>query len=60
MKMEYGNLDISQQKAWVSSNAVNFVQNQAPCSNMSQKVYKKGWPLFWFTKNDLIYIDWIL
>jgi hypothetical protein len=40
--MEYANVDMAQQKAWVSSNAVNFVQNQAPCSNMSQKVYKKG------------------
>lgn len=42
LKMEYANIDVNQQKAWVSSNAVNFVQNQAPCSNMSQKMYKKG------------------
>lgn len=37
MKMEYANIDASQQKAWVSSNAVNFVQSQAPCSNKAYK-----------------------
>jgi hypothetical protein len=38
MKMEYASLDTNEQKAWVSKNAVNFVQNQAPCSNMSRKM----------------------
>eukprot|EP00919_Chromeraceae_sp_WS-2016_P016058 GHVR01038254.1.p1 GENE.GHVR01038254.1~~GHVR01038254.1.p1 ORF type:complete len:134 (+),score=10.20 GHVR01038254.1:1089-1490(+) len=32
MKKEYENLDVGQQKAYISSNAINFVQNQAPCS----------------------------
>jgi hypothetical protein len=38
MKMEYASLDTNQQQAWVSKNAVSFVQNQAPCSNMSKKM----------------------
>ncbi len=47
MKMEYANLDASEQKAYVSSNAVRFVQNQAPCSNMS----KKAKQFYWSSKN---------
>lgn len=38
MQMEYASLDVSKQQAWVSQNAVQFVQNQAPCSNMSKKM----------------------
>ena len=38
MKMEYASLDVGQQKEWVSKNAVKFVQNQAPCSNISKKM----------------------
>lgn len=37
MKMEYSNMNATQQKAYISNNAVNFVQNQAPCSNMAYK-----------------------
>lgn len=37
MQNEYASLNVNQQQAWVSKNAVQFVQNQAPCSNMSKK-----------------------
>lgn len=35
-------MDVGQQRAYISSNAVQFVQNQAPCANMSKKAYSKG------------------
>lgn len=37
MKMEYASMDVTAQKSYIRSQAVNFVQNQAPCSNMNQK-----------------------
>ena len=40
MKEEYASIDSNKKKQWVSKNAVNFVQNQAPCSNMAQKSTK--------------------
>ena len=43
MKMEYANLNVNEQQAWVSKNAVQFVQNQAPCANMSKKVKYQYW-----------------
>jgi len=33
-------MNVQQQKAYISSNAVNFVQNQAPCQNMMSKKSK--------------------
>ena len=42
MKMEYASMNAMEQRSYVSKNAVNFVQNQAPCKNMAQKAYKKG------------------
>jgi hypothetical protein len=42
MKYEYAQMGAMEQKAYISSNAVNFVQNQAPCSNMMNKaMYSK-------------------
>lgn len=40
MKMEYEQLDVASKKAYVSKNAVSFVQSQAPCKNMSKKAKK--------------------
>lgn len=37
MKYQYAQLDSESQKEFVSINAVDFVQNQAPCQNMSFK-----------------------
>ena len=39
MRVQYAQMEVSQQKAWVQTQAVNFVQNQAPCSNMNKKSY---------------------
>ena len=39
MKMEYAQMDMPSQQAYIRSNAVNFIQNQAPCSNMNKKGY---------------------
>lgn len=41
MKSEYAMMDRESQKCYIQSNAVNFVQNQAPCSNMSTKMMSK-------------------
>lgn len=48
MRMEYAQMDVQSQKAYVSKNAVNFVQNSAPCQNMAQKpaYQKKMWSIF--------------
>ena len=43
MRMQYAQMDMQSQKAYVQTQAVNFIQNQAPCSNMN----KKG---FWMIK----------
>jgi len=40
-------MDVNSQKAYISSNAVNFVQNQAPCQNMMSKQSKYIW-MVWF------------
>ena len=40
MRMEYEQMDFSAQKAYVSKNAVQFVQNSAPCNNMASKATK--------------------
>jgi hypothetical protein len=37
MKAQYAQMDMSGQKAYVQSQAMNFIQNQAPCSNMNKK-----------------------
>ena len=37
MRMEYEAMDSSCQKEYIESKARNFVQNQAPCSNMNKK-----------------------
>ena len=42
MRNEYAQMDFNMQKAYIQKNAVEFVQNQAPCSNMSKKAYNKG------------------
>lgn len=44
MRQAYCAMDVQSQQAYISREAVNMVQNQAPCSNMSMKVYpgKKG------------------
>lgn len=42
MKMEYASLNAMEQKSYVSRNAVEFVQNQAPCTNMYKKAQSKG------------------
>lgn len=42
MRMEYENLNSEcERKEWVSKNAVEFVQNQAPCTNMAKKARSK-------------------
>lgn len=37
MKSQYAQMDFEQQRQFVSYNAVNFVQNSAPCQNMASK-----------------------
>ncbi len=37
MKMQYVSMDTTSQKAYIKNQAVNFIQNQAPCSNMNKK-----------------------
>ena len=41
MRKEYENLDSYKKKEYISKNAVEFVQRQAPCSNMSRKARSK-------------------
>lgn len=38
--MEYDCMDMPSQQAYISKNAVEFVQNSAPCMNMAQKSAK--------------------
>lgn len=38
--MEYDGLNLEGKQAYISSKAKNFVQNQAPCENMSRKARK--------------------
>lgn len=40
MREEYEVLDVSQKQSYISRNAVEFVQKQAPCTNMARK--KRG------------------
>ena len=37
MRMQYSNMDVQAQRSYVQSQAVNFIQNQAPCKNMTKK-----------------------
>jgi hypothetical protein len=39
MRNEYASMDAQSQQAYIRSNAVTFIQNQAPCSNMNKKQY---------------------
>lgn len=57
MRNEYANLGENEQQAWVSSNAVRFVQNQAPCSNMSKKA--KWWWNLHFQLSFWLLIEFI-
>ena len=40
MKMEYDQMGFEAQRAYVSKNAVEFVQKSAPCNNMATKKFK--------------------
>jgi len=37
MKSEYANMDNISQKAYIQRNAVEFIQQSAPCYNMNKK-----------------------
>ena len=41
MRMEYGKMDQNAQKNYISSNAMEFVRNQAPCSNMNRNARRR-------------------
>lgn len=40
MRSEWAQMDTVSQKAYVEMNAVNFVQNSAPCQNKAYKEMK--------------------
>lgn len=40
MRSEWSQMDTVSQKAYVQMNAVNFVQNSAPCQNQAYKEMK--------------------
>ena len=42
MRQEYEQMDFGAQQAYVQRNAVEFVQNSAPCTNMYKKAVSKG------------------
>ena len=41
MRQEYESLNVAEKRSWTTKNAVKFVHNHAPCSNMVQKASKK-------------------
>ena len=41
MRAEWSNLGEVEQKEYVTKNAVEFVRNQAPCSNMNRKARRQ-------------------
>ena len=41
MRMEFDSLNEVKKKEYIKMKSVNFVQNQAPCSNMSKKIKMK-------------------
>ena len=43
MKFEYEQMDMPQQKEYISRNAVEFVQKSAPCMNMASKQTKAAY-----------------
>lgn len=50
MQNQYNQLNNADKAKFLSSNASNFVQNQAPCQNMNRKFY-------WF--NIIIFLSFI-
>jgi hypothetical protein len=41
MRSEWAVMEVEQQNAYISSNAMEFIKNQAPCSNMYRKERSK-------------------
>ena len=37
IKMQYASMDATNQEVYIKNQAVNFIQNQAPCSKMNEK-----------------------
>ena len=40
MRAEYSNMNVEEQRSYRNKNTVEFVQNQAPCTNMLRKARK--------------------